>query len=273
MKCESCSFEINPKWHHALRQNICPACGKSILPEHLKNLLVTLSETMENMKDYTSQLDDWMLANYNYIKTDSPDISKYIPKQMLDELKKVEMDKDFQSRKDSNSNKFTVKIKTENGEEDVEVEPLQSEEATNEFFKRAEVIKKNPNATHKSPAEKTEYLKKMAQQIKRVGSQGLSDASGNSITLSPEMLENADPEAIEDYQQMISGDNVQSSLDYDSDDVPDFVLAANLAAAGGKSNSGDVNAKDLAALQRLQSKTSQARKNMATGSMGSFSRS
>ena len=287
MKCISCETEINPKWAHAIDMNVCPFCGKHIMEEHLKNLFATLRETMEDLSKYQDQLNDWMLSNHNYIKTDSPNISNYMPEEMLEKLKKSDNDKDFQKRKDA-QNKFTVKVQTETGEEEVEAEKIQSEERTSEFFKRAEVIKKGPPTkqqlgpnVYQSPAEKTEHLKKMAQQIKREGSQGLSSMGGGSMGIPAEMLDQADPEAVAEFQSMISGGDVASSIDSDGDfddDLPggDFILQANLAAAaakGGAGSSGEYNAKDAAHLQRLQSKVSQARKNINSGAKGSFSRS
>lgn len=291
MKCISCEVEINPQWTHAIDMNVCPFCGKHIMEEHLKNLFATLRETMSALQQYPTQLDDWMLSNYNYIKTDSADIGKYMPADMVKELKKVEDDKDFQKRKDAQ--KFTVKVQTEQGEEEVEAEKIQSEERTSEFFKRAEVIKNNnsqktkqqlgPNAppTFHTPAEKTEYLKKVHQQIKKAGSSALTDAGGGSGFIPADVLENADPDAIAEYQSMISGGEVQSSIDSDGDfddDLPggDYILQANMAAAaakGGSTASGGYNAKDAAHLQRLQTKVSEAKRNIKTGSKGSFSRS
>lgn len=287
MKCISCESEINPKWVHAVEINVCPFCGKHIMEEHLKNLFSSLRETMENLSTYPDQLNDWMLSNHNYIKTDSPQIGLYMPKKMVEDLKRIEDDKDFQKRKEAQ--KFTVKVKTENGEEEVMAEKIQSEETTNDFFKRAEVIKApsvnvNPNPSPNaapvfhSPAEKTNHLKKVAQQIRRAGSQGLV-SDGSSMMLPAHMLENADPEAVAEFQSMISsGDLVASSLPDSGggdDDVPDFILAANQAAAANRTGGSDTNAKDLAALQRLQSKISRSRNTMVngTGGKGSFSRS
>lgn len=283
MKCISCESEINPKWVHAVEINICPFCGKHIMEEHLKNLFSSLRETMSQLQAYPEQINDWLLSNYNYIKTDSPKISLYMPEEMLKDLKRVEDEKDFQKRKESQ--KYTVKVKTEMGEEEVVAEKIQSEETTNDFFKRAAVIKTSSNnsntggsPTFQSPAEKTQHLKKMAQQIKKVGSQGLI-ADGSSMSLPAHMLDQADPEAIAEYQSMIStGELVNSSLsDTSDDDVPDFILAANQAAAANRSgtSNSETNAKDLATLQRLQSKISRSRNTMinGTGGTGSFSRS
>lgn len=284
MKCISCESEINPKFKHALDINVCPFCGEHIMEEHLKNCLAALTAAMADMVKYPEQLSDWLLSNHNYIKTDSPDIGKYMPEEMLKELKKLDDDKDFQKRKDSQ--KFTVKVKTENGEEEIQAEKIQSEERTNDFFKRAEVIK-TPNkqqqqsqeaANFQSPAERTQHLKKMAQQIKKEGSKGLTNVAGGSMMISPDMLADADPSAVEEFQQMIAGGEVASSIDTDlDDDLPggDFILQANMAAAQAKNGGGSdggYNAKDAAALQKMQAKINQSRKNINSGSKGSFSR-
>jgi hypothetical protein len=258
MKCISCESEINPKFKHALDINVCPFCGEHIMEEHLKNCLASLAIAMEDMTKYPDQLNDWMLSNHNFIKTDSPDIGEYMPQEMLKDLKKLDNDKDFQKRKESQ--KFTVKVQTETGEEEVQAEKIQSEERTNDFFKRAEVIKKIPNNTnpsgpqsansYQSPAEKTQHLKKVAQQIKRAGATGLGEGGGGMM-IPADMLENADPDAVAEFQSMISGGEIASSLDSggDDDDIHPAVLAM---AAKGKGGGGTSNAADLLKLQQMQ---------------------
>jgi hypothetical protein len=294
MKCISCETEINPKWKHAIDINVCPFCGEHIMEEHLKNCLSNLAVAMEDMLKYPDQLSDWLLSNHSFIKTDSPDIGKYMPAELLKQLKKVEEEKDFQARKDAPGKKEVIKIKNDSGvEEEVVVQKIQSDERTSEFFKRAEVIKNpnnsqtkqqlGPNAapTYQSPAEKTEYLKKVKQQIEKVGAPALTSKEGGSMMLPAEMLANADPEAVAEFQQMIAGGGeVASSMDdsWDGDDdLPggDGILQANRAIAASKQgggSSGDYNPKDAAHLARLQDKVSNSRRNMKGGG-GSFSRS
>lgn len=276
MKCISCAVEINPQWQHAIDMNVCPFCGKHIMEEHLKNLFASLRETMSSLQKYQGQLNDWMLSNHNYIKTDSPDIGKYMPEDMIKELKKVDDDRDFQKRKESQ--KFTVKVKTENGEEEVEAQTLQSEDKTSDFFKRAEVIRPSSgqqqssqggsgaNGSFQSPAEKTQHLKKVAQQIRREGSQGLT-MNGSSMGIPAEMLETADPEAVAEFQSMMSGGEITSSLDSgDGDDgVPNHILAANQALAARKGKGGASNAADLLKLQQMQERVKNSRDNFESG--------
>jgi hypothetical protein len=263
MKCLSCESEINPKWTFAISENICPMCGKPILEEHLKNLLASLRETMDAMAAYPDQLNDWMLSNHSYIKTDAENLVDYVPKDLLKGLKKAD-DEDFQKRKESQ--KFTVKVKTDNGEEDVEAETIQSQETTNDFFKRAEVIKKNTNPSQggsfQSPAEKTSHLKKVMQQIKRAGSTGLSNSEGGEISIPAHMMEDADPEAIADYESLLSSGEIRSSLsESNDDDIPASVLAmASRANPSGKSNNAD-----LIKLQQMQDRVRKSREAFESG--------
>src|SRR5579885_95705 len=106
MKCITCEVEINPKWKHAIDINVCPFCGQHIMEEHLKNLLTSLGETMEKLQAYPQQLDDWLLSNYNYIKTDSPNLKMYLPKETVKELRKELDEAEFQEKKRS-----VVKVK------------------------------------------------------------------------------------------------------------------------------------------------------------------
>ncbi len=242
MKCVSCEVEINPKWRHAIDINVCPFCGKGIMEEHLKNLLTSLREVMEKLIDYPDQINDWMLSNFNFIKTDSP------------------------------NKKYTVKVKTEVGEEEVVAEKVQSEDATSDFFKRAEVKLTIDKENTKSPSgpnsfrsvsEKTQYLKDMAQQIKKEGASGIVNETGLATMISPDMLEKADPEAVVEYQNLMTGGEVSSALpDSDDDEIPSVVMAmANKAKGKG----GDVSAADLTKLREMQNRVKNSRANFESG--------
>jgi hypothetical protein len=251
MKCDSCEIEINPQWTHAIEINVCPYCGKSIMAEHLKNLLSTLRETMNQLQPYSDQLNDWMLANHQYIKT-TADLTPYLPKDYLKNIKpqKSEPQKTI--------------IKTENGEE-VEVEKIQTNEETNAFFRRAEAIKKtNPQ----SISEKTRKLKEMADQIKKAGSVGVSD-DGN-LLITAEMMDNADPEAIAEYEQLATGNEIMSSMDNQSSDDNDIPIHILSQMSKGKSNN-NTSANDLIKLQQMQERAKHSKSNFGGGG-GSFSR-
>jgi len=250
MKCISCSVEINPQWSHAININVCPFCGQHIMEEELKTLFSILKDTMDKLSQYPDQLNDWMLSNHSYIKTDSPDIKQILSKKTGEDS--VE------------GKKFIVKVKKDDGtEEEVVAEKLQSEEKTNQFFKRAGAIKSNEG--FESTAEKTQHIKKMVDKIKRDGS------GEGGITLAAALLstENDDPEEVEE----ISADSIfNGGLGDAGEEIPASVLRmANLAK--NKSNSN--NSYEL---QRMEDKARISRENFENGNNrggrgGGFSRS
>lgn len=271
----SCNMEINPKWTHAIDINVCPFCGQGIMEEHLKNLFSSLRQTMESLKDYSDQLNDWMLSNHNYIKTDSPNIHLYMPKGFVEEIRK-HIDDELLEEKvkpvshDEPSRKSIIKMDNGHGQEqEVVVEKVQSEEKTNDFFKRAEAVKPNIDG-FKSTSEKTQHLKAMAQQIKREGSTVINKA-GLASHLPPEMIDSADPAAVAEFEAILNGGEVQSSLPDNSsgdDDIPSIVL--NMAnRSRGKVSDQDPTAE----LERMQAKVDASRRNFNSGGKGSFSRS
>ncbi len=261
MKCISCEVEINPKWKHAIDINICPFCGQSIMEDNLKSLLIVLSQTLKELQNYPEQLDDWMLSNYNYIKIDSPDLVNYLPSETFRDLKKAEDEKEFQERK-----RYTVKVKTEKGEEEVEAERIQSEEKTNEFFQRAEAVKPKLDG-FKNARQKTEHLKELAQKIKRAGTTSVEiEDDGEVVEGDPLSYEEA-----EELETAFNGGGISSSLDNLDDDVPEFVLNMSKAKANGKKGSAD-----LLRLQKMHDRLQNSRRNFESGESkesGGFSRS
>lgn len=280
MKCVSCETEINPKWKHAIDINVCPFCGQHIMEEHLKNCVTALAAAMEAMAKYPEQLNDWLLSNHNYIKTDSPDLKSYLPKEAFREIKKVLDEEEFQEKK-----KSVVKIKTltEDGdviEQDVVVEKMTTDDRTQTFHDRANNMLKQEKAVDgepKSVAHKTKDLKAMAEKIKRDAATQAKGEGGMASMISKEMMAEADPESVAEFQSMIaSGDIVSSSLpptsDGDDDDIPDVVLAmANMKKTGGGGADGGANEKDLRALANMQAKIQGGARRLNSGK-GSFSR-
>jgi Zn-finger nucleic acid-binding protein len=261
MKCISCESEINPKWKHAIENNICPCCGTVIMDEKLKNLLTSLGKTLDGLSEYQDQTNDWMLSNHNYIKTSSPDLANYLPDDILSDLLKLSNVKSKNDKKFVGE-KFTVKVKTENGEEDVDVEKIQDEETTNDFFKRAEAVKTNIDG-FKNPADKTKKLKSLVQQIKKNG-------SGSMASIDPG--EYVSPEDIAEIEGYISGGaEVSSSLSNDSDDaIPPVVLAMAKRASNNNPNANA--ARELQKLQDLENRRASSKENSLNGK-GAFSRS
>lgn len=266
MKCISCEVEINPKWKHAIDINICPFCGEGIMEEHLKNLLTSLRETMEKLKEYPDQLNDWMFSNFDFIKTDSPRLPEFLPKEYIKDLKKNEAEKEFLEKK------FTVKVKTEQGEEDVVAEKIQSDEKTNDFFKRAEVLKSNERTANpaekdkgfSSVSEKTQYIKNIKKQIEREGAPIITDEAGLAAMINPNKLDTADPETVAEMQSLLAdGDGeISSSLGGDDDDAIPSVVLAMANRAKGKSTSSNA---DIVKLQKMHDRVAQSRANFESG--------
>lgn len=261
MKCISCEVEINPKWSHAIDINVCPFCGKGIMDDGLKDLLSSLKEVMIELQKYPDQLNDWLLSNHNYIKTDSPQLPNFLPKEYVHKVKR--------SNEDGESKKYTVKVMTEAGEQDVVAEKVQTEEKTSEFFKRAEAIKPNIDG-FKSTEEKTAHLKKLKKQIERDGSPVLNASGVVHALISTDQTDSADLESVAEYQSLISGgEAITSSLaDSNDDEIPSVVLAMASRAKPGINNNAD-----LQKLQKQQDKIAEARRNISSGAKGSFSRS
>jgi hypothetical protein len=306
MKCISCEIEVNPKWKHAIDRNICPFCGQSIMEELLKGLLSTLQDTMEKLQSYSDQVDDWLLSNYNYVKTDDPALVSYVPQEVLKELLKAlrkDLDQDDFERK-----KTTIKVKIDDEEKEVVTEKIQSNSRTAGFFERAEIIKKGSvdgdgdgdgdgnevvdtserevvqlgsakpakPKSFKSAAERTKYLKELKAKIEEEGKSGVISQKGLATMMAT--TEGADAEDVAAFQSAIGGGDIVNSalsspatLD-DEDRMAERVLSMNLKAASrgnnnAKGHDGGYNQKDAQALQNLVDKA------QGTNMGGGFSRS
>jgi Zn-finger nucleic acid-binding protein len=297
MKCISCESEINPKFKYAIEQNVCPFCGDNIMEELLKTLLVSLRDTMEKMRQYPQQLDDWLLSNYSYIKTDSPDLVNYVSKDTIKEVMRNVNDEEFERKKK------LIKVKTDRGEEEVVIEKIQPDSKTAEFFERAEVIKRgikndeediggdgdldtgdeagsesdgvelNPvkpikSKVFKNVAERTEYFKELKKKIETEAQKPKGFANKEDLVnmMEGDNIEAVDPEDVSAFQAALSDGNViTSSLTQslnNEDAMTEYILAANLAASKGKNKGQE---QDIRAWQRMQSRVVNARRAFETG--------
>lgn len=270
MKCNSCQAEIDPKWSHAINNNICPWCGSAIMEEYLKSLFATLRETMEHLQTYPEQLNDWMLSNHQFIKTDATDLIKYISDDLL---------KTHTIYKDKNElpaqAKRTEKVLTEKGVQEVEVQTLKTDAQTNEFFKRANPPAKSGSGKFQNPAEKNQHLKEMAQQIKKAGSTGII-VSSEEMEQDTEVMSEDDSAAVSDFYAATTGGAIHSAIaNTMDDDIPAGILAANQAAAAQMGGSKSA-ASDLLKLQQMRDRQQASRDNFESGEnrgKGGFSRS
>lgn len=294
MKCISCETEINPKWKHAIDINVCPFCGQHIMEEHLKNCLSNLAVAMEDMLKYQEQLDDWLLSNHNYVKTDSPNLIHFISKEdAINTFKLAEETKKPEKRESSSSEPQVQvkKLKVPDGKggftvEEVVVEKTQSEEQTNGFFDRAEVLKGSGKTSGKAPkapdepeepksvAEKTRNLKARVAEIKKAGSAAIEE-NGMASVIDPDMLNDADPDDVAVLEAAITGGDIVASglpptSDGDDDEIPSIVQ--NMASRALQKGGGNgANERDMQTLQEMQNKVRNAQKRLSSGK-GSFSR-
>lgn len=146
MNCLSCQSNIDPKWKHAIDKNVCPFCGESIMPEDLKEHISNLSKILNSFKDsYPDQLDDWLLSNHNYVRTDGEKIKDFFPKQKAAYKKQAETDEEL----------------------DEGLIDVQDPEVTSKFFKNAGVS---------NNVKRADEFKKMISQI-RSENPGISEPS------------------------------------------------------------------------------------------------
>jgi len=154
MKCKSCKENINPQWKNATETNVCPFCGGSIMDSDLKDLLTTMRALLDNIGEYESEVNDWLLSNYKLIKTDSPDLVNYLSEDDSKKLINQGIDK---AKKDLLGKKLETSKTLAVSEDDSKI----LDERTSEFFERAQVIKKGQN-----PSDKTQRIKSLVEQIK-----------------------------------------------------------------------------------------------------------
>lgn len=241
MQCTSCQSEIDTKWKHAIDTNLCPFCGKMIMEEELKNLLNSLTETMEKLSAYPQYLEDWLSSNFNFV-----------PAAKLQFLEK--------KLKDFNKLNSRTAVSNELDNDEVPKESsgviLQNQAETSEFFKKAEVSK---------VAARTQSLKEMVSQIKKSGT--------GSPALTEDLINNADPEAAAELRAALDFPEVSSSIGVSEDF--DEIHPSALALANSVNNKNpNYNTKDLLKLQEMQERTSGARNKMLGGGVkGGFSRS
>lgn len=167
MKCINCQVDIDPKWKHAVQNNICPSCGENIMPEDLKEKIISLKSLIDSFKEtYPEQLDDLLLSNYLYVRTDSDRIKDFYPKQSTSV--------------------------NDPGIINSAVQSVQDQEVTSRFFKNAEVTKSVARA---------EELKKLVSEIK--SNKNTKPAIMDSETLAAEISSYEDGEddvAHEEYE-------------------------------------------------------------------------
>lgn len=216
MQCTSCKINIDPKWKYAIEKNICPFCGENIMDEYLKNLLVSLREAMDKLSEYETELEDFMLSNFQFVKTTSPNLINFVPEEMLNTKPKV--------------------FKNKRVTEEVQVEEPAIKEDKLDFYKRAGI--KNPNTA----SDKVAHIKRLAEENKNSTEEDSSMADINIANLLAQDLSEYAEENPEDFEK-----NNLDDLDGDLDKIPSSVLKF-----ANKFKNPDSAKNDLETLKRLK---------------------
>ena len=191
MECKSCNSEIDPKWKHAIDQNICPFCGQPILDEQLQSSLSSLGKEMDELvSKFPDQLDDWMKSNYSYIK-----------------MSKISQHQQSKGKKKDYSEE--IQLKTINGEEyQVSGEVLQSSDVSNEFLK---------NAGADKVVKDQGRIKNLLKEIKSKGSPMITSIDSDEGAHS-EHNDSCDNDLKKEFQTAMSdGAGEDSEINYDEE--------------------------------------------------------
>lgn len=95
MFCNSCKLEIPPEFSHAITNNFCPRCGKTLMDEQTQELMTNLSQAMQQMSDPIA-IVSWLMSNYKLQK-----IGEYDPVITKQVAQKVQQDPKQESKYDS----------------------------------------------------------------------------------------------------------------------------------------------------------------------------
>jgi hypothetical protein len=68
VRCRSCKEDVPPKFTHAISVNVCPLCGQEIMVAQLQKILNDLKSIMNETKEYSEEVADWLFSNYGLKK-------------------------------------------------------------------------------------------------------------------------------------------------------------------------------------------------------------
>lgn len=251
MKCKSCSESISSKFIHALSVNLCPFCGESIMSEELQIALSELTEVMKYSETYKEEMFEWLKTNYNLIDGNSEEY-KALTEKKMPPPKQIKIRKDSSEVDlDENGNQLTG-------------QSLQNPESTNVFMNRAGI---------KPPQENYKDI------VARIKGASINSPSTESLTMTD--IVKAKPEDIEAMENMLMQEQapaIHSAISYTDDGDDDLdPIAESLARMGDATHGGkqtDYNARDMAKLQKLQSKSQGVSKELGrSGGVGMIRRS
>lgn len=243
MKCQSCSEEVSQKFAHSLATNACPFCGGQIMSEDLQVALSELKDIMQYTDKFKVEIFDWLRTNYSLIDSNSEEY-KALEEKAKSTPVKIKVDPK-EVKLDAKGNQLTGT-------------PLQDQETTNIFAKRA-------------------GISKIVNQIKSKGNSG----GGSLLVGGGGDFSDADPEDVAAYQEILNGgvpvvNSAISSNEGFGEDEGEPIPAIVQAFARGKTGQGaaDYNPKDVASLENLQQKSRAASRELGqSGGVGLIRRS
>jgi hypothetical protein len=271
MKCRTCSEDVPQKFAHAISINCCPLCGQQIMLPELQKALNNLRSVMSEIvsEGFQTEAFDWLYSNFHLISLESDEYQSL--QQEVEEAKqetetvRQELEKAMnafvkptpKSGKPHLSGAVQMGVDEHGEQVQLQGEALQDPNRTQSFMNRAQVSKM---------ADRNQHLKQLASQIRKTGSTAAMGESGEAIVITPEMLNSASAEEVEQMEVMLSGSlpGVASALDtgYDDDDALPPQVEAFLHQG---QQSPDYNPRDVAKLQALHSKSRQASRALDQG--------
>lgn len=248
MQCKSCNEVVAPKFIYALKTNICPFCGEAIVPDDLQVALSELGEVMLATEKYRAEIFEWLQANYNLIDTQGDEYKALQEKAEMVNKMPIKQAKTVDPKN----------IVLDNQGNQIGGEQLQDQSTTNKFMERANV-----------KVSQQDRYRNIINQIKKGGSSSVEMSGGGGGGGSTLDVDEADPEEVMAMEGALSSgvpvvNSGLMSSDMDDDGEIPAVVEAMVQQASG-SGGADYNAKDVAKLQALQSKSARAKKAMASG--------
>jgi hypothetical protein len=67
----SCGVEIDPKFVHSIRSNVCAGCGEPLMTDSSQELMASLKDALLQMPNDPEGLAVWLLSNYDMRKVGS----------------------------------------------------------------------------------------------------------------------------------------------------------------------------------------------------------
>lgn len=77
MKCKECNIDIPATFIAAIKNNICPSCGSSMMDENIVDLMNGLADAMEKMDYSPFGIAGWLLSNYRMERVGNCEITEF----------------------------------------------------------------------------------------------------------------------------------------------------------------------------------------------------